>query len=146
MNMDGIDRIIEEKIKKAMEEGAFDNLPGKGKPLKLEENPYEDPTWRMASNLLRSNGFTLPWIEIRQEIENELELARRDLRLAWQCHLNAGTEADWQIALNQFHSQIKRLNRSILGYNLQAPRPVFHRSLIDTKHELAELTHQESSD
>ena len=30
-------RIADDKIKKAYEEGEFDNLPGFGKPLELEE-------------------------------------------------------------------------------------------------------------
>ncbi len=38
--MSNFDRIVEEKIRAAMEAGAFNNLPGKGKPLNLEENPH----------------------------------------------------------------------------------------------------------
>ncbi|MFQ5539397.1 MAG: DUF1992 domain-containing protein, partial [Candidatus Binatia bacterium] len=30
-------RVVEEKIRDAQETGAFDNLPGKGKPLELED-------------------------------------------------------------------------------------------------------------
>ncbi|MEA3440806.1 MAG: DUF1992 domain-containing protein [Chloroflexota bacterium] len=54
---------IEEHIRRAMEEGKFDDLPGKGKPLRLDHNPHEDPQWRTAYRMLRNSGFTLPWIE-----------------------------------------------------------------------------------
>ena len=41
--------IAERKIREAIEEGAFDHLEGTGKPLDLSENPFEDPSDRMAN-------------------------------------------------------------------------------------------------
>jgi DnaJ family protein C protein 28 len=73
----------EEQIRRAMEEGQFDNLPGKGKPLNLDENPYEDPEWRMAHHILHNSGFSLPWIETRREIETNLEAARTSIKTTW---------------------------------------------------------------
>jgi hypothetical protein len=74
---------VEEQICRAMEEGQFDNLPGKGKPLHLEDNPFEDPEWRLAHHVLRSSGFTLPWIEARRELEAAILEARTALRRSW---------------------------------------------------------------
>jgi hypothetical protein len=71
----GSDRIVEEIIKKAMENGEFDNLVGKGKPLQLDENPNEPEDWRIAFHVLRNSGITLPWIETMREIDAELENA-----------------------------------------------------------------------
>jgi hypothetical protein len=48
--MDGI-------IEEAMRSGAFDDLPGKGKPLKLSINPYA-PETELAYQLLRENDYT----------------------------------------------------------------------------------------
>lgn len=39
-----IERISENRVLSAMEEGAFDNLPGEGKPLPGIDEPY-DPMW-----------------------------------------------------------------------------------------------------
>jgi hypothetical protein len=55
--------IAERKIREALEEGAFDHLEGAGKPLDLSENPFEDPSDRMAYRLLKNNGFAPAWIE-----------------------------------------------------------------------------------
>ena len=71
--MDKYSRSLDEQIRQAMQDGAFDDLPGKGKPLDLSENPHEDPGWRMAYRMLRANGFSLPWIETRKAIEFEFE-------------------------------------------------------------------------
>ena len=40
--------IADRKIREAIAEGAFDHLEGAGKPLDLRENPFEDPSDRMA--------------------------------------------------------------------------------------------------
>ncbi|KAF0245987.1 MAG: DnaJ-like domain-containing [Planctomycetota bacterium] len=36
---------IDEQVAKAQREGAFDNLPGTGKPLKNLDRPYEEDWW-----------------------------------------------------------------------------------------------------
>ncbi|MEK7470285.1 MAG: DUF1992 domain-containing protein [Planctomycetota bacterium] len=36
---------IDEQVAKAQREGAFDNLPGTGKPLKDLDRPYEEDWW-----------------------------------------------------------------------------------------------------
>lgn len=77
---------IEEIIRKAMEEGAFKNLRGTGKPLSIEENPYIDPSWQLAYHLLKENGFALSFIEVRQTIDSEHAAARAGLARAWEWH------------------------------------------------------------
>jgi hypothetical protein len=64
--------VIDRKIRRAMEDGDFDNLPGHGKPLELDDDPLEDPTWRMARRMLKSNGFSHPAIEAKRAIEADI--------------------------------------------------------------------------
>ena len=115
---------IDELIRKAIEEGKFNNLPGQGKPLRLDENPWEDPEWRMAYHILQANGFTLPWIEQRQAIEQDLEKARRTLVQAWRERQAAGSpqaEQRWQQALQTFEQSLNVINQQIRSYNLSVP-------------------------
>lgn len=49
--------IAEQKIKDAMAEGQFDNLPGAGKPLQLEDMSNIPEDMRMAYTLLRTSGY-----------------------------------------------------------------------------------------
>ncbi len=124
---------VEEHIRRAMQEGKFDNLPGQGKPLHLDENPYEDPEWRLAHHMLRSSGYTLPWIELRGEIEAEEAAAAADLVRTWIWRQQAGqggvdllqVEVEWRRALAIFHERVEALNRKIFTYNLQVPSPQF---------------------
>ena len=61
--------ITEKKLREAIENGEFDNLPGKGNPVDLKENPFEDPDLRMVHRLLRNAGFAPAWIEERKDID-----------------------------------------------------------------------------
>ncbi|MCX7976846.1 MAG: DUF1992 domain-containing protein [Bellilinea sp.] len=121
--------IAEEKIRSAIESGQWDNLPGKGKPLHWQENPYEPPEWRMAFSLLRQNGFSLPWLEERKEIEAELQQFRNELARLKRSDIQPA-ELDW------VKNQIERLNRRIFRYNLGTPSERFHVQPLNLEREL----------
>jgi len=141
-------RTIDEQIRRAIADGAFDNLPGKGKPLEFDQNPHEDPGWRIAFQMLRSNGFTLPWIETRQEIEAEFESAVKSLASSWSWRVSAHDqnqpydiiESEWQRALISFEEVILTLNKQIFNYNLEVPSEQFARQNINLDHEISKIT------
>jgi DnaJ family protein C protein 28 len=138
---------VDEQIRRAMEEGFFDHLPGQGKPLNLDENPLEDPEWRVANHLLKSNGFSPPWLEIRKEIEADLQVAREDLRRAHQWRQTAlvlkkpeaQVEAGWERARTTFFSRLEDLNRRIFNYNLEAPSLQLQMLALDPEREVARI-------
>ncbi|RFU67926.1 DUF1992 domain-containing protein [Peribacillus saganii] len=49
--------IAEDKIKKAIREGEFDNLPGRGKPLVLEDLSAIPEDLRMAYKMMKNAGM-----------------------------------------------------------------------------------------
>ncbi len=127
---------IEEHLRKAMAEGKFDNLPGKGKPLNMDEiNPHADPAWELAYRMLKESGYSLPWIETIREIERDIEAARQDLRIAWEWHQSAlgssqpesAISAEWRRAQAAFKDQLAKFNQRIRDYNLQVPNARFQR-------------------
>ena len=132
--MDAGEIIAERKIQEAIEAGAFDNLPGKGKPLDLDESSYEDPSLRMAHRLLRANGFAPPWIEEARAIDRLRENLRMDLanaRLAY-----AANPPRWQREFGELRRRADCLNRRILSYNLQSPAVRFQRIPFNLELEL----------
>ncbi len=48
--------IAERKIREAMEEGQFDNLPGRGRPQRLEDLSHLPPEMRPAYLILKNSG------------------------------------------------------------------------------------------
>ena len=145
---------IEEHIRRAMEQGKFDDLPGTGKPLNLDENPLENPDWRLAHHLLRSGGFTLPWIETYCEIEKELDNACQSLARTWSWRQSSQSgeetadeiEFEWQLAAKRFRQQITALNERISSYNMGVPAESFQKPILNADREITRLTSQSLSD
>lgn len=138
---------IEEIIRKAMEEGAFDNLRGKGHPLNLDMNPYVEPEWQLAYHLLKENGFAPSFIELRQDIDKDHATARQTLAQAWQWRQEAvaaetetaWVESQWQRAVAAFVKTVEALNRRIADYNLSVPLDRLQRKKINVDEELQAL-------
>jgi hypothetical protein len=63
------DRLVEEKIREAMEAGEFDNLPGKGKPLDLDAYFAAPEDTRVAYSMLKSSGFIPEEMELLKEVD-----------------------------------------------------------------------------
>jgi hypothetical protein len=66
------DAIAEERIQEAMRRGAFDNLPGAGKPLELDDDLLVPPELRIANRILKNAGCVPPELLERRELA-ELE-------------------------------------------------------------------------
>lgn len=136
-----ISRSVDQAILNAMAQGVFDNLPGSGQPLNLENNPFADPDTQAAHHLLRSNGFAPAWIEARAELQAEIRAAEADLRRTWawvrrSIH-SRWALAEWDRAAQAYRERIDDLNKRIRDYNLTAPtlsvhlRPVNPDALVE---------------
>ena len=55
--MEPIAFVAERKIEEAIEQGLFENLPGMGRPLDLEDVSHLPPELRMAYTLLKNGGY-----------------------------------------------------------------------------------------
>lgn len=127
----GWKEMAEESIEEAIRSGVFDNLPGRGKPLKLIENPYA-PGTELAYQLLRDNQYTLPWISQRMSLLARIESLREEIRLSW-CDHQAAYEASsntvdrlslaqhWQEMLASWAELIREQNKEIATLNLKQP-------------------------
>lgn len=94
------DKIAEEQIRAAMERGEFENIPGKGKPLVLEDDRHIPQDLRLAHKILKNSDCLPPEVELRKEIRTTEALL-------------AGIE-DTQ----EKYKQIKKLNFLIMKLNL----------------------------
>ena len=140
---------IEDQLRKAMQEGKFDSLPGKGKPLHLDAiNPHADPEWELAYRMLKESGYSLPWIETIREIEKDIEVARQDLHLAWIGYQEDYAEgkpvgsisAVWERSQQAFREKLTALNKRIRNYNLVVPVARFQRPMLNVDREIEKIT------
>ena len=61
-------RIAETRIREAIAQGEFDNLPGSGKPLSLEEYFSTPEDLRMAFSILKNANCTPAEVELLNEV------------------------------------------------------------------------------
>ncbi len=121
--------IADRKIQEAIEEGQFDNLPGKGKPLDLDDDPTTPPHLRLANRILKNANVLPDWVQLEVEIEK----ARAECRAAfdravreYEGRKSQNSErqfAEWYSRTRSSYIRaMKSVNSDILKFNLVAPR------------------------
>ncbi len=93
---------VEQQIRKAQQDGLFDDLPGKGKPLSDLEEVY-DPGW-WAAKLVQREEISLlpPALELKRKVEREMERIGKLTR-----------ERDVRRALEALNAEIARTNAGV---------------------------------
>lgn len=66
--MDAFAWMAEQRIAEAMARGEFDDLPGRGKPLVLNDDPFVPDEMWLAHKVLKNAGCLPEEIETRKEI------------------------------------------------------------------------------
>jgi len=69
-------RLAEERILEAQRAGAFDDLPGKGKPLKLEDLSWVPEDLRIGYMVLKNAHVLPPEAELRKDIHTLEDLLK----------------------------------------------------------------------
>jgi hypothetical protein len=72
--MFGFEKIAEQRIKEARDRGEFDHLPGRGKPLKLEDDSNIPEDLRLAYKILKNANCLPPELELKKEIRQMEDL------------------------------------------------------------------------
>lgn len=67
-------KIAEERIREAVERGELDDLPGKGRPQRLDDDSHLPAELRMAYKVLKNSGYTPPELDLRNEIHQVEDL------------------------------------------------------------------------
>ena len=61
-------KIVEERIKEAQSRGEFDNLPGAGRCLEIEDDSHVPEDLRLAYKILKNADCLPPELELKKEI------------------------------------------------------------------------------
>jgi hypothetical protein len=105
--------IAERKIQEALRNGEFDDLPGKGEPLRLEDESGIPEELRLAYKILKNADCLPPELELKKEINNLGEMIQ-------------GIED-----LNEKYRQMKRLNFMIMKLNImRKASPLFEENQV----------------
>lgn len=108
-----------------MEEGHFENLAGKGKPLDLNTNPHADPSEDTLYRILSKNGCAPEWVELNKQIRSDAAEWRSALKKAWAYNIN-GNNAKWTECSEVLKVQMNAINNKVRGFILCADLKCIH--------------------
>jgi DnaJ family protein C protein 28 len=139
--------LVEERIRAAQEAGEFENLPGTGKPLNVDDNPYAGER-ALAFHLLQNNNVLPRELDLGREVDVDLARAEKllaDLRRErdWIAHqpgfsrprlLRAYQAKRAQVA-EQYEQTLREIRSKTLTLNIIAPT-LLHRQIVDVEERL----------
>ena len=116
----GFQKIVEKKIKDAMDKGEFDDLPGRGKPIVFEDDSNIPEDLRLAFKVLKNADCLPPELQLKKEIRQMEDMLE-------------GIPDE-----KEKYRQIKKINYKIMQLNLIGKKSplleetqVYHKKLID---------------
>ena len=91
---------IDRQVRRAREHGAFDDLPGAGRPIPELDKPF-DQQWWVRDKLRREDlSYMSPSVALRKEAHDALQAARQ-----------AGSEAEVRRIVADINEKIREANR-----------------------------------
>ncbi|MEJ2723811.1 MAG: DUF1992 domain-containing protein [Deltaproteobacteria bacterium] len=118
--MFGYLKIVERKIKEAIERGEFDNLPGQGKPLLLEEDSHIPEELRVAYKILKNADCLPPELEAKKEIRQMEDLLA-----------NIPDEKERYKLIKKINYMIMKLNMMGKRSPLFEEKQIYYKKLVD---------------
>lgn len=116
----GFEEIIERRIKEAQANGEFDDLPGRGKPLRIEDDSHVPEDLRIAYKVLKNADCLPPEVELRKDIRQ-----MKDLLDAMP------DEQEKVLQIRRINFKVLQLNSMGHGSPLFDEDEVYYRKIVD---------------
>ncbi|KAF8644275.1 hypothetical protein AX16_008577 [Volvariella volvacea WC 439] len=158
VSMKGWNSLIEEKIKKARQQGDFNSVKGRGQPITRvteEFNPFIAREEFLMNRIVQRNGAAPPWVEVQGELESAATSFRQVLRQSWirravrnltsttprgllqkytLADIQGLRDLEWEKREQDYHdAAVEELNSLVRKYNGLAPyavrRPYYMRKV-----------------
>ncbi|NTV62719.1 MAG: DUF1992 domain-containing protein [Oscillochloris sp.] len=129
ISLRAFESLIDQQVRAAEAVGAFNDLPGAGKPLPLDENDGVPDELRTGFRMLKNAGYAPAWIELQKSIREEqtlLDTWLTQTRQRWP----RLSQVERERLQAEYAQRLRDLNRQITNYNLTAPPGVSQLPLI----------------
>jgi hypothetical protein len=116
-------KIVEQRIAQAQQNGEFDHLEGMGRPLRLENSNVPEDL-KLAYKILKNAGFVPPELELQRQIrqtedllcslkdeEDKLKAMKKLNFLVLKLNMMRGNRADMEICQRYESALIGRLEK-----------------------------------
>lgn len=146
--------LVDQLLDDARQEGKFDNLPGAGGPLKLDDDPNTPHDMKLANKILKQNDLAPEWMMLGKDVDALRERLLDNMRKGARAYQGALADADrsahpydqrqraettWRRAQEAFRLAAARLNGELLRYNLKVPPGIPQKTLFNVERELAQI-------
>ncbi len=134
-----------EQIEEAVKSGKWKDLPGKGQPLDLREDPNVPPHLRLGHKILKDADMVPEWVSASQELRGLHDQTLRQREQLWRegrSHAlskasvyeawRKQTRHKWERALHAF-------NRVASSFEWKAPRAAYRPPMFRVGDELKEF-------
>jgi hypothetical protein len=118
--MFGYEKIVEKKIKEAEERGEFENLLGRGRPLKLDDDSRIPADLRLAYKILKNADCLPPEIELQKEIRKMEDMLK-----------NIPDEKERYLQIKRINFKIMKLNMMGRKSPLLEENQIYYSKLIE---------------
>lgn len=122
------DRLAEEKIKSAMEDGAFERLAGHGRKFVNDHDATNDQ-W-VANHILQTNQLLPEWLQLRKDVYGARGAVVQALREYEEAETQLDRSLPGDLAIlnrleQRYVERAREINRSIDQHNVRCPS-IFH--------------------
>lgn len=134
-----------EQIEEAVRSGRWKDLPGKGQPLDLREDPNVPPHLRLGNKILKDADMVPEWVSASRDLHGLHQrthakreeiwrggrrhaLSRAPVFEAWRCE----ARSEWERAMHAF-------NRVARAFEWKAPRAASRPAMFIIEDELKEF-------
>jgi hypothetical protein len=114
------EKLAERRIKEAQDQGEFENLPGQGRPLDLQDDSNIPEDLRLAYKILKNADCLPPELELKKEIRQMEDMLE-----------SIPDEKEKYRQIKKINYKIMRLN--MMGHKspLLEEKQIYYRKLID---------------
>ena len=113
-------KIIEKKIKEAQGRGEFDDLPGSGEPLKIEDDSHVPEDLRLSYKILKNANCLPPELQLKKEIRQMEDMLEK-----------IQDEKEMYRQLKRINYKITKLNILGKGSPLLEETEIYYKKLVE---------------
>ncbi len=118
--MYGFQKIIEKRIRDAQLRGEFDDLPGSGEPLDIEDDSHIPEDLRLAHKILKNADCLPPELQLKKEIRQMEDMLD-----------NIPDEKEKYRQIKRINYKITQLNMMRKASPLLAETEIYYGKLVD---------------
>ncbi|MFP4036749.1 MAG: DnaJ family domain-containing protein [Desulfobacteraceae bacterium] len=116
----GFEEIIERRIQEAQAKGDFKDLPGRGKPLRLEDDSHVPEDLRLAYKILKNADCLPPELQLRREIRQMQDMLD-----------SIPDEREKYLQVRRINYKIMKLNSMGRGSPLFEENEIYYKKLVE---------------